>query len=199
VIVPTIPGREESLDRCQTAYRERSQGAQLEIITVPKSPCCGVGWLEGASISEGDYIHLSADDLEPHEGWWQPAVATCDDGLIPAPTVYNPDGSVQSAGGDLTAPNCLLTDEAIEDLTPVPYTPVPFVTRDQWERIGMIPAHYMTDVWVSYRGRQLGIETVWRAGYAFMHHNEPVGRNHERISGDREIFFEAFGRLGAVA
>jgi hypothetical protein len=37
------------------------------------------------------------------------------------------------------------------------------------EMIGMLPIHYSSDVWVSYRGRQLGWESVLRHGYDVRH------------------------------
>jgi hypothetical protein len=104
--------------------------------------------------------------------------------MLACPVVLNPDGSVQSAGGDLSAPNCLRTGIAT-DWTPVPFTTVPFLNRDQWHRIGMIPLHYFTDVWVSERGRQLGYETVLRPAWTITHHNEMPGRGAGMDQGSR--------------
>jgi hypothetical protein len=200
VIVPTIEGRESSLERCLEAYHEQSFGARLDMIVIEDAPTCGVAWQEGAAEAAGDYLHFSADDLEPHLGWWEPAVEACDQKKIPCPVVFNPDATVQSAGGDLDAPNCLLTAIG-EDWTAVPFTTVPFLTRNQWDRIGMIDLHYFTDVWVSYTGRRLGIPTVLRTGYTVTHHNEPAGRGAgmtqgERAHYDRDRFAELLAATG---
>lgn len=187
VICPTVPGREESLERCLTAYRERSTGVDLEIIVIRDVTTCGEGWINGAELAEGDYLHFTADDLEPWESWWQHAVETCDQGQLPAPVVYLPDGNVQSAGGDMNEPNCLRSWIG-HDREPVPFTPVPFLSREQWDRIGMIPVHYFSDVWVSERGRRLGIETVLRTYYRLTHHNEPSGRRGGQWQRDLAIY-----------
>lgn len=186
VIVPTVEGRAQSLLRCLAAYNDRSVGARLEVLVVEGSPTCGLAWQEGAGCASGDYIHLTADDLEPHDGWWEPAVEACDLKKLPCPIVFNPDGNVQSAGGDLDAPSCLRTRIG-EDWSPVPFTTVPFMSVRQWDAIGMIPLHYFTDVWVSERGAQLGIGTVLRTGYTLTHHNEPAGRGAGMSQGERSI------------
>jgi len=198
-IVPTVTGREESLDRCLTALRTRSKGAKVEILTALDAPCCGIAWQKLAKKATGDILHFTADDLEVHEGWWQPLVEACEKNLLPAPVVLNPNGTVQSAGGDLAASNCLLTTVR-DDWAEVPFTPVPTLTRKQWDKIGTLPIHYFTDVWVSYRGRQLGIETVLRTGSVITHHNEAAGRGAgmsqgQRVQGDSQVFWTAINAV----
>jgi hypothetical protein len=202
VVVPTVPGRERSLERCRAAFLERSDGATLELLVIEGRPTCGIAWQDGADASSGDYIHFAADDHEPHEGWWRPAVEACKQDMLPCPVVYNPDGSVQSAGGDLNAPNCLRTSVGA-DWEPVPFTPVPFLNRDQWDEIGMVPLHYFTDVWVSERGRLLGFETVLRTGWELTHHNEPAGRGAgmdqgSRAHHDRQRYQQYMALVGAA-
>lgn len=175
VVIPTVTGRELSYARCVHAYRTRSDGATLELLTIKNAPTCGHAWLQAAKHAEGEYLHFTADDLEPHDDWWLPLVEACDRGTLPCPIVLNPDGSVQSAGGDLNEPACLLTTIG-PDWTRVPFTTVPFLSRAQYDRIGMIPVHYFSDVWVSARGHQLGIETVLRPESRFTHHNEQAKR-----------------------
>ena len=50
----------------------------------------------------------------------------------------------------------------------------------------MIPTQYCCDVWVSYRGRQLGYETVLRHGFDLIHHQEQVGRGAGMSQNDRD-------------
>ena len=177
VIIPTVQGRDDHLARCLAAYRQRSDGATLEIITVKDMPSCGEAWIQGARLLEPDfdYVHLTADDLEPHEGWWQPLADACDSECLGAPTVLNPDGTIQSAGGNRAQQNHL-NSVAPPDGEFVDFTPIPFMSVQQWEEIGMIPVHYHSDVWVSERGRQLDYPTVFCDGSVFTHHNAHAGR-----------------------
>src|SRR6266404_3441738 len=55
-------------------------------------PAVGCAWQAGAEKAKGDYIHLGNDDCEPHPGWWQPAVEACQQGFVPSPMVFTPDG-----------------------------------------------------------------------------------------------------------
>jgi len=189
VIVPTIEGREESLERCLASF------PGLNHIVVRGQDSCGAAWIEGIKRSSGDYLLLSADDIEAQDDTWiEPCVEAVDDGYLPAPIVYRPDGSVESAGGDMNAPACLL-HEIQPDWTPVDFTPMPFVSRDQIRKTRVIPSHMMCDVWVSHRGRQLGYETVLRHDYKLIHHHEMIGRKSYTDADDRRIFAEAIKRV----
>ena len=82
-----------------------------------------------------------------------------------------------------------------KDGAPCDFTVVPFLSRYQAEVIGMLDIQYSCDVWVSYRGRQLGYETVLRHGYDLVHHQEQVGRGagmsqNERDAIDTQTMFE---------
>jgi hypothetical protein len=172
LIVPTIPGREESLQRCLDSF----PGTNHVVIT--GQPTCGLGWIEGIKRSGSPYLLLCCDDIEAG-GDVELLLDTCretvDAGYFPAPVISRPDGSLESAGGDMTASGCLLSSVQ-KDWTPVDFTPLPFVSRAQIKKVRMIPAHYMTDVYLSHRGRQLGIETVLRTEYRLIHHHEMTGR-----------------------
>ena len=189
VIVPTIEGREESLERCLASFPD------LNHIVVKGKPSCGAAWIEGIERSKADYLLLCADDIQcdyhpwQKQLWIEACVETVDQGKLPAPIVFRPNHSLESAGGDMNASGCLLT-EIQPDWTPVDFTPMPFVSREQIEQIGMIEAHYMTDVWVSHRGRQLGYETVLRHPFRLIHHHEMVGRI-DSTAGDQAIYEEA--------
>ena len=69
-------------------------------------------------------------------------------------------------------------------------TTVPFVSREMWEAVGMIPVHYCTDLWVSYRARQRGWDTVIRTGMRFTHYTAEAGRNYGRVSDDTRQYLE---------
>lgn len=190
VVIPTIPGRESSLDRCIESYREHTRSAELIFAVRERSSTCGEGWMAGAIRLERyggvHYLHLTCDDIEAIDSsWWRAAIQTCDQGKLPAPIIRTPSGGIESAGGKLGAPNNLITDIG-PDWSDVDFTTLPFLSWSQWKRIGMIKAHYATDVWVSYRGRQLGIPTVLRHSYTFKHHQERAGRGAGMSQGARD-------------
>jgi hypothetical protein len=72
VVIPTIAGREHWLGNCIHAY-ERCSG-DIEIITVTDRETCGEAWAEGGKRAQGDFIHFTADDIEPHDGWDEAAI-----------------------------------------------------------------------------------------------------------------------------
>ena len=170
LIVPTIEGREESLERCLASFPD------LNHIVVKGQPTCGLGWIEGIKRSSADYLLLCCDDIESEPDCDLSAcIEAVDDDYLPAPIIYRPNGTVESAGGDMGAPGCLLSDVQ-PDWTPVDFTPLPFVSREQIKKIRMIEAHYMTDVYLSHKGRRLGYETVLRNNFRLIHHHEMAGR-----------------------
>ena len=190
LVVPTIPGREESLDRCLESFH----GVNRIVIRDEKT--CGAGWTQGIRRSSGEYLVLCCDDVEAHPDLDLDAcVEAVEQGYLPAPIVYRPDGSLESAGGDMSAPRCLLS-EIQPDWTPVDFTPLPFVSREQIKKIRMIPSHMMCDVWVSHRGRTLGYETVLRHPFRLIHHHEMTGRKSGTDPVDRKIFAEAMDFYG---
>jgi hypothetical protein len=181
VVVPTVDGREAHLQRCLAAYERTAPGA--EVIVERDHPSCGAAWLAGAT-GEFDCLHLTADDLEPHDGWLQVAMETVDAGYIPAPLVHHPGGELESAG--LLDFGCYRGPHA--DWQLIEGTTVPFLTRAMWERIGMIDVHYCTDLWVSTIGRRYGWETVIRTGMRFTHHTASAGRNYGRAWPDTQEY-----------
>lgn len=195
VVVPTVLGREASLQRCLDAYQSRSAGAELTIRVAEGAGSCGEGWLAGAEDAPCQFVHLSADDLEPHEGWWQPLVEACDRGELPCPVVLMPDGTVQSAGGDFAQENHLRSWIA-EDWTTVPWPTVPFMSLTQWHQVWMLPIQYCSDAWVGVRGAQLGYRTVLRTGSRFTHHNETAGRLSTHAT-DMDMFARAVAQVAA--
>lgn len=166
VVIPTIDGREGSLARAQAAYL-RTGPAEMEIIVVRNLANWPAACNAGYRRAVGDRLHFSADDLEPLEGWWQQALPWLDEhDELPAPKVFN-----HSADGEW--------DNAVDgpDGGVPHFTRIPLMTRDQYERIGPWPEiPYASDVWLSERGRTLGIETRMFHSYAFVHYWSQVGR-----------------------
>lgn len=176
VIIPTVGGREDSLERCIDSYERHTAPDVCTFIVIRDEETCGIAWRKGMEISTAPYVHLSCDDLEVTSPDWAGACCeTVDEGMLPCPIVYRPNGTIESCGGDVNAPSHLISHEQ-PDRTPCDFTVVPFLSREQAEAIGMIDAHYKSDTYVSHRGRQLGYETVVRLPYAFTHHRSDVGR-----------------------
>ena len=175
VVVPTVDGREAHFKRCFEAYKATTPG--MDWIAFKNLDTCGLGWQAGAEIFTGDYLHFTADDLEPHPGWAEAAMAAADQGIIPMPTIYAPDGSVEPLGP-----------------ATVGCTRIPFCTREQWDKIGpMIPLHYYTDNWFSERARQAGLRLQEVPAFAFTHHWAQPARGagmsqHERMVHDHQMF-----------
>jgi GT2 family glycosyltransferase len=183
LIVPTVEGREDSLARCLDSFPD------LNHIVIKGQETCGSGWMEGIKRSGADYLVLCCDDIEADPDCDLGAcVAAVDDGYLPAPVIHRPDGSVESAGGDIKAAGHLLANVQA-DWTPVDFSPLPFASRAQIRKIRMIPAHYMTDVFFSHKGRQLGYETVLRHDYKLIHHHAMTGRR-QPTGEDRNLYAE---------
>ncbi len=68
VVIPTVTGREDFFERCVYAY-EHNTANPIELIIYKDLPTCGRGWIKGAEDATGDYVHFTADDLEPALGW----------------------------------------------------------------------------------------------------------------------------------
>lgn len=176
VIIPTVTGREETLARLLDSYERNTAPDVLTFIIIKDEETCGGAWKKGMALSTAPYLALACDDLEVASPTW--AGACCevvDRGELPCPIVRRPDGSIESCGGDMNAPACLISDMQ-PDGTVVDFTPVPFMSREQAGAISMLEIHYGSDVWVSHRGRQLGYETTVAHGYEFVHHHSNIKR-----------------------
>lgn len=174
VVVPTITGREHWLRRCLDAYTRTLGPFPWEAIVIRDRASCGIAWNEGIAQAKGKYVHLSADDIEPIDGWVTPAVLSVKRGELPAARILNTDGTLQSCGTDhLEHPE---GEEAF-------VARIPFATREQFNLIGpMMEEQYMGDYWFSHRGRQVGLRSVVRRDYCFFHHYAQEGRVDTLVS-----------------
>lgn len=184
VPLPTIDGREHFLDKAVASYKRTVPN--LEIILVRNAPNCGVVWQYGAETGKGDYILMGADDVEMHDGSPQAAIQMIDQGALPAPLIYHTDGRVQACGGSW--------EQMEPDHAYTEFTRGPVVSRAQWNVIGpMIPTHYYTDNWITYRGLLHDIPTVVCHAFAYTHHMADEGRGagmtwNERMAADHRLF-----------
>lgn len=195
VIIPTIEGREEHLDRCITGYQLHSRGSyHLELIVENDHPTCGAGWQAGAERATADYLHFTCDDIVPQAGWADPAVETLAQGFLPAPRVLNGTTGVpeyQPAWGTESP-----------DWTPVHMSCLPFVTRDLWENAvrPMLTCHYFTDDWISWRSIRAGYQCRVRRDYLFRHywaqHKRGAGMSYEqRMWNDHSLYQQAMAMV----
>lgn len=194
VVIPTVTGREDWFARCTASYEKWAEGNyELELCVAVDEPSCGAGWHKAAEQSTGDYVHLTCDDIEALEGWALPAMEACDKGFLPAPQVYGPNGQPQSLP---------MVGWVAPDWTPVKMTALPFMSREQYDRIKpLCTLHYFSDDFVSARGEWMGIQSRLRTGYAFVHwwaqHKRGAGlpTDAARMQHDQALFNEVLRRI----
>lgn len=167
IICPTITGREHYLERCRASYCETTQ-EESEFIILHDFPSCNAAWNEGIRQATGDYIHLTADDIEAHPRWAEIALEWTDKSYLPCPRVLNPDGSLQSCGPDAYEhPTGWSSDVAR----------VPFFPRILLSVIyPILDSHFMGDYWVTHQANKLGWPTVVVREWVFTHHLAMEGR-----------------------
>ncbi|HSE47497.1 MAG TPA: glycosyltransferase family A protein [Gemmatimonadales bacterium] len=170
IVIPTISGREESLERAVESFKQTTRGCQHEIIIIKDEPtwpeACNAGFYQ----SKGEVVLFSADDLDALRNWWKrPLAHLAEYDELPAPRVYDnhgPDGQ-----------RWLMNEKDGKDGDLTHFTRIPIMTRSQWERIGPWPnLIYYADMWVSEKARTLGIRTRMIYGFDFFHHWSQIGR-----------------------
>ncbi len=177
IVIPTIAQREHWLEKAILSY-EMNRPEACEIIVVHDRPTCGIAWNEGIAESTGFYIHLTADDIEAHPGWWEAAIARVRGKALPAPRILHSDGSLQSCGD---------ADEMPEGAE-CEIARIPFASRKQFEKIGpMWTPQYYGDNWFSHRGRECGWPSLVTRDYLFTHHLAGEGRL-DTLSEDFRIY-----------
>lgn len=180
IIIPTIEGREEYLERAIRGYKERNETEHsLEFIVEHDHKSVGLGWRHGSERASGDYIHFTNDDIVPGFDYLSPLIEACDKGYVPVPIVCHaldldeegmpldiiPTDHSWAFDGSPNIPNdwTKASDELRE------YPSLPFCSKEQWKKIGpMIPTHYGTDVWFGYRAKIAGYDNVVR--HSFFYH-----------------------------
>lgn len=192
VVIPTIPGREALYERTREAYR-RTAGVTL--ITVRGRSTIGRAWNDGAQAARdtgAEYLHLSADDVEPSPGWALACIEAVDEGLWPSPRILNPDGSLHSCGtmgGGMLMPDCA-------DRTACVASPFPFMRMRTWDAIGpSLAIHYYADDFLAWRARQIGLDVAVCRGFELLHLEGLAGRAKvaARSMRDRAEFLGAIG------
>ena len=181
VVLPTITGREESLQTTIASYESTLEGRDYDIVVIQDAPTWPTACNEGYYKSDSPYILFGADDLDALPGWWDAGKAALEERPmeLPAPRVYDyfppPEGLFMNE-----------SDGADGDLTH--FTRVPLMSKVQWETVGPWPEiDYYADIWVSEKARTLGIRTRMVYGFDFCHHWCQIGR----IDGNKAVMDEA--------
>ena len=180
IICPTIAGREHWLERCQRSYCETTE-LEHEFIVVLDYPACNQAWNVGILEARGDFIHLTADDIEVHPRWAEIGLSWIAEHFLPCPRVLNSDGSLQSCGNDATEQ---LTGTS-SDVARVPFFPREILHAFY----PILPTHFMGDYWITHQARKFGWPTVVVREWVFTHHLAPEGRL-DTLTSDLTIFRE---------
>lgn len=184
VVIPTVTGRENFLDDCLDNYGvtlgENRWRKKWDVAVVVDRSTCGEAWNRGAKLAQEkgfDYVHMTADDLIPLEGWYEAAVETLESGFLPCARVLRPDGSIEAFGD--------WGKESI-DWDFAPGASVPFCRTKDWIDIPEI--HYYSDNAFDWAQSQVnGYQFRARTNYAFTHHSAQTGRK-QITSEEKEIF-----------
>jgi hypothetical protein len=178
VVIPTIRGREGLFRQCVKDYRELTPN--VEIIDVHDAPSCGIAWQTGSRVASGEYLHLSADDLEPLKGWWEAGIRAVRNRIVPASRVWRPTGKIESG---------VAWDRDGRDGQPAVLAQVPFCSMEDWfGGIGpMVPLQYYSDNWFQRRAEAIGLSCVLVDKYEFIHHRPqgPREGEWEQMAADR--------------
>lgn len=185
VVIPTVDGREHWLGRCRASYERTLAEYEAEILVIPNQPTCGDAWNIGVLallMGQCDVIHLTADDIEAHDGWLEAGFARLNRNELPAARILNGDGSLQSCGDQFDRPEGFVTEIARIPLLTPPVAAAIFPIPD-----GM---HYYTDNVVSDRARAVGWPTVVTRDYLFTHHLAGEGRL-DRLDTDHDLWLQS--------
>lgn len=215
VVIPTVDGREEYLDRCIRGYEERTD-AEVELLIVRNRWSGGEAWQIGSQEATGDYLHLTNDDIIPGEGWLGDCVEAVRRGMVPvvvcvtASSAVHDDELMPLPGNPLNEhathfegrPKVQRPWHVADRENASEYPSLPFCSMEQWRAIGpMIPTQYGTDKWFGQR--------AWDAGFAnvcvpsvFYHFAAGVGRDDmidgwlglDRLTFDQNIAYPMYRR-----
>jgi hypothetical protein len=169
IVIPTIDGRQDELVQTVSAYERRSPGVDIEWIVEVNHPNCGVAWNAGAARARGEYLHITADDIEPESTMWlASALAICRNDCVPVGFVR--EGAHQF-GRD--------------------FPRMPFCRREWWVPVAEI--HYYSDNHFGDVMRRAGHSSVVASDYDFLHRKSMVGRDESpaRMNRDRNDYLHA--------
>jgi len=176
IVIPTVDGRERWLELCVQSYERTLADVPHNITIIRNRKTCGEAWNEGvADMMGAKFVHLTADDIVAHDGWWEAGLARIWNGGIPAARILHGDGTLQSCGDAEDRPEGWASKDGYGDgrfPSRIPLLPAALA-----ERIFPIPPiHYYTDNIVSDRARTLGWDSIVTRDYLFTHYLAGEGR-----------------------
>lgn len=176
-IIPTIQGREELLEQTVESLRDTANGYDVELLVVRNCPTVGQAWNKGIEEATGTHFWLGADDVTLLPGWLDAAAEAASEGGYPCPRILRPDGSVEACG---TVGQSGTIEIEVEDGFPCNSSSFPFVSREDWERVGpSLPVHYFADDYLGFRARVAGLDVRLVRAYSLIHHEGTVGRREK--------------------
>lgn len=196
IVIPTIQGREDLFAQTKDGYAaSKPATVEFEYITPKDFPTIGEAWNAGAAKATGEFLHLTADDVIPHEGWIDAAINATNRAEWPCPKILNPDGSLHSCGtlgGGMLLPDCPTG-------TPCAASPFPFFRSNRWVQLGpALGIHYYADDALGWKARSIGLTPTVCAEFTLTHLEGTVGRAQvaARSQSDSFIFrsFHAGGQ-----
>ena len=201
VIVPTVPGRDASLERMRDSILATTPHP-VEFMVMTGYDNAGRAWNEGCERATAPIILLSADDLDYAPGWWEACTAVLERGAIPCPVLMQPCGGFEptgegwyedSAGTRGNGEHVHLADGEASFATVIP-----IFTREMLDRVMPVgEVHYFSDDWFSMNARAAGIQLVVARGFVVWHHLAMAGRHGAaRSDQDRELYVAAGGTFG---
>jgi hypothetical protein len=193
IILPTITGREDSYRECRAAY-SATLDVEYEVVTPLDYMTVGEAWNAGALQASGDTFLFAIDDAVPQPGWYDAGMLCVKRGVLPSPTLWFADGSLEGAGTMGFGGFLPLAADGVECRS----AGLVFVDAKAWRRTGpFLPIHYYSDDEWSWRWRKQGWLVQVCHGFAFAHGHNPVGRQEmqARAMRDREAFLRAAAGL----
>lgn len=184
LVIPTVDGRGHWLRRSLKAFEETTP-VPYETLVYENLPTCGIAWNRGIEDAKGEYVLLSADDLEPLPGWWEAGLASLELSRIPSARILNSDGSLQCMGDWIVE---------IEEGAPCELSRIPFAPRQLMQDVyPIIETHYATDNYFSLKAAEHGWPSHITRGFCFYHHWAEQGRL-DCLQEDLDAFEKATGR-----
>lgn len=170
VLVPTLPGREASLQRMRASVERTAPQATVH------AELRGSSWPAALNLlvfdrlwdflRPDDVLVYGSDDFEFEPGWAEAVTADAAAGRVPSPVFLQPDGTPW-AGNDAGVTG-----------TRLPFSRVPVLTGAMAKTIGPWPEelYYCGDCWAGAVASRHGWPCVLNEAYRIVHHWEQVGR-----------------------
>jgi hypothetical protein len=216
LVIPTVAGRAEYLERCLRGYEGRHEtGHEVVPVVVHDRWSGGIAWQEGAEMARElgcDYLHLTNDDIVPGLDYLRPMIESVLRGEVPVVLVVIPVAETLDAdkmplpGNPTTGHASHFEGTEMIQITGThangesEYPSLPFCSMQQWDTIGpMIPSQYGTDKWFGHRAKLAGIPNVCVSA-TFYHYAAGVGRDgmiegwlgQDRLAFDHNIAYPMY-------